>query len=99
MVLAERAKRSHHKRAEMLKWGIPHPPKGYNKLSKMGWFVVDPVEVTEVREIFDNHIYFESLAKTAQALNLMGSYQKLTLFTKINFHKILRQNLPSKNIK
>ena len=70
-ILSKRAKKGMRKRAKMLKWGNPTPPLGYS-LSKAGWLIINAEEAEVVREVFDNYLYFKSMSKTAQALNLMG---------------------------
>jgi len=65
---SEGAKKGLHERAKDLKWS-GSTPLGY-KLSKSGWLIVDPNEAEIVKEVFDNYIYFRSLAKTALALNV-----------------------------
>lgn len=67
---SEGAKQGLHERAKELKWS-GSTPLGY-KLSKAGWLIVDMDEGEIVKEVFDNYIYFRSLAETASALNIGG---------------------------
>jgi len=65
------ARKGIHARAETYRWCSGTPPLGY-KISLGGWLIVDESEASIIREVFAYYIYFESLLKTAQALNSAG---------------------------